>query len=50
MDQYTDFGKCFLARRCAAATVSNHPLLIVILLRVYLRTIPASTGSVIPVT
>ncbi len=30
-DQYTDFGSRFLARRCAAATVSNHPLLIAIL-------------------
>jgi hypothetical protein len=31
IDQYTDFGSCFLARRCATATVSNHPLLIAIL-------------------
>jgi hypothetical protein len=31
IDQYTDFGSCFLARRCATATVSNHPLLITIL-------------------
>src|SRR5689334_7056576 len=31
IDQYTDFGSCLLARRCATATVSNHLLLIVIL-------------------
>src|SRR6201993_4908505 len=31
IDQYTDFGSCFLARRRATATVSNHPLLIAIL-------------------
>ncbi len=31
IDQYTDFGSRFLARRCATATVSNHPLLIAIL-------------------
>src|ERR1700758_3370577 len=30
-DQYTDFGSCLLARRCATATVSNHLLLIAIL-------------------
>ena len=31
IDQYTDFGSCFLARRCATATVSNHLLLIAFL-------------------
>src|ERR1700756_5528867 len=31
IDQHTDFGSRFLARRCATATVSNHPLLIAIL-------------------
>src|SRR5260370_4516257 len=31
IDQYTDFGRCLLARRCAPATVPNHPLLIPLL-------------------